>query len=348
MSEPLSSVDWKLNELLAADRRAREYAQQSGQREMVAQKPFAPWEPRALDAGSADQSQQVTDTEADPQSVDGEHDQGNSPGGQDHEPLEPAPEPEPDFDAMLADARSAGERSGYARASEELAQQHQQQREQLQQLVAAINNTQVDLTDYVDFVRDLAAVIAEHVVRQELLSSSERMRDLVQSAVNRLTPDSAAELEIRANQRTLDSLTEALAGLDLQPALHHDESLGDGDFHFKLAATEGAEVVADKIRSVVDSLFCAEQQPQQDAADCQVSGSAVDSAGDSATETHAEPADEPATDRQDSQPSVQELLPANREQPQSDSPGYGMTDEAEDAELQWSEDDSADPDGEQG
>ncbi len=43
LSEPLSSVDWKLNELLAADRRAREYAQHSGQlEEMTEQKPFAP------------------------------------------------------------------------------------------------------------------------------------------------------------------------------------------------------------------------------------------------------------------------------------------------------------------
>lgn len=336
LSEPLSSVDWKLNELLAADRRAREYAQHSGQQEMTEQKPFAPWEPRALNADIADHSQDKVDAEADPLVAEGEPEPADQPDDQDHEHFGP----EPDFDAMLADARSAGERSGYARASEELAQDREQQREQIQQLVSAIGQAQVDLTDYVEFVRELATAIAEHVLRQELLCSSERMRDLVRSAVGRLASDSVAKLEIRANQRTLDSLVEALAGLDTQPALHRDESLGDGDFHFKMASTEGAEIVADKINSAVTSLFAAAEVPQQRS----ISDAASETTIDSTTETASESATEYAAETRESQPEGQELLPADRNQPHPVSPDAGTDNGTTEIDAQWPDSDSADTD----
>jgi hypothetical protein len=258
LSDSLSRVDWKLNQLLAADRRAREYARQSGQSGSQPDRRFAPWAPRELEAGQTglvepEAGQELSgDTAAEP---------NNDPEKLSNESTVAVeePDPEPDIDALLAEARAAGERSGYARAMTELEGEQQQQREQLQQLVTAVGEARIDLTDYVSFVRELATVLAEKVTREELSCSVDRMQVLVQSALQRLEVATDSEVQIFANGRTLQILREALDGIQTRPVLRTDEQLGDGDFHFKMAATEGYELIAEKIRDVVTDLFGADQ-----------------------------------------------------------------------------------------
>lgn len=261
LSESLSKVDWKLNDLLVADRRAREYARQSGHPESPAENQFAPWAPRDLDAEQKADERDLAESTSDMDQPPS--DSVASAAAEDEEAQQETDAAAPDIEALVANARAAGESSGYARASAELEDEIKQQRGELQQLIDAISSTRVDLGVYVDFVRELAMLLAERVVREELLGSQEKLQKLVEQAIERLGAAVNSKVEIFVNARTLEVLRNASISEQAIAALHEDRHLGDGDFRFKIGATESVESVHDSIRNIVSALFDGAQYPPQ-------------------------------------------------------------------------------------
>ena len=253
LSKPQTKIDWKLNELLAADRRAREYARQSGQPGLPAADSFAPWSPLQLDIEQPGPvTRDIDASQEEPEAHSGiEEASSTDPVDTEQEPVAA----DPDIETLVANARAAGESSGYARAMAELEQGYAQQRQELQSVLEAISSAQVDLGTYVDFTRELAVLLAEQVVRAELVLSADKIRKLVEDAIARLGPDTESEIEIRANARTLEVLRRAVMDEEAMPTLLEDRHLGDGDFVFRMRDTEGIESVSEKIRKLASALF---------------------------------------------------------------------------------------------
>ena len=253
MSKPQTKIDWKLNELLAADRRAREYARQSGQPGLPAADSFAPWSPLQLDLEQPDPETREFDASQEELEAHSAEEEASSTDRVDAE-QEPE-EADPDIETLVANARAAGESSGYARAMAELEQGYAQQRQELQSVLEAISSARVDLGTYVDFTRELAVLLAKQVVRAELVHSADKIKKLVEDAIARLGPDTESEIEIRANARTLEVLRQAVLDEEAMPTLLEDRHLGDGDFVFRMGDTEGVESVSEKIRKLASALF---------------------------------------------------------------------------------------------
>jgi len=253
LSKPQTKIDWKLNELLAADRRAREYARQSGQPGLPAADSFAPWSPLQLDIEQPDPETREFDASQEEPEAHSAVEEASSTDRVDAE-QEPE-EADPDLETLVANARAAGESSGYARAMAELEQGYAQQRQELQSVLEAISSARVDLGTYVDFTRELAVLLAEQVVRAELVHSADKIKKLVEDAIARLGPDTESEIEIRANARTLEVLRQAVLDEEAMPTLLEDRHLGDGDFVFRMGDTEGIESVSEKIRKLASALF---------------------------------------------------------------------------------------------
>lgn len=253
LSKPQTKIDWKLNELLAADRRAREYARQSGQPGLTAADSFAPWSPLQLDIEQPGPvTRDIDASQEEPEAHSGiEEASSTDRVDTEQEPVAA----DPDIETLVANARAAGESSGYARAMAELEQGYAQQRQELQSVLEAISSARVDLGTYVDFTRELAVLLAEQVVRAELVHSADKIRKLVEDAIARLGPDTESEIEIRANARTLEVLRQAVMDEEAMPTLLEDRHLGDGDFVFRMGDTEGVESVSEKIRKLASALF---------------------------------------------------------------------------------------------
>ncbi len=253
LSKPQTKIDWKLNELLAADRRAREYARQSGQPGLPAADSFAPWSPLQLDIEQpAPVTRDIDASQEEPEANSAEEEASSTDRvDAEREPVAA----DPDIETLVANARAAGESSGYSRAMAELEQGYAQQRQELQSVLEAISSARVDLGTYVDFTRELAVLLAEQVVRAELVHSADKIRRLVEDAITRLGPDTESEIEIRANARTLEVLRQAVMDEETMPTLLEDRHLGDGDFVFRMGDTEGVESVSEKIRKLASALF---------------------------------------------------------------------------------------------
>lgn len=244
-------VEWKLNALLLADKKAKAYAQHPLDRSSQAGSVFAPWQPRQVIKPPA-----LPDPAA--------------------EALEP--EPGPDADETVV-ALQAGDAAVQAQLQEELSQL-QQQLEQvnktryqeglakgraeasatlaselaaLKSLVENLEAVHIDLGPFIGYVEQLALQLARAVVRQLVLHDEHYYLDLVRQGIGVLSVSQRQNVQLFLNPQDLELVRSALDTIRPPLVLHGDAGLERGDLRLVSGQTEIEENVALKL----DAAFAA-------------------------------------------------------------------------------------------
>ncbi len=251
MSETNSpKVEWKLNALLLADRKAKAYAQHPLDHQSQAREVFAPWQPR-----------HVVKPQASP-----------APAA---EPTEPTPGPDvaaapelhavdPDAVALLqSEVRSLQEQledvgrsrfeDGFAKGKAEANTSLSSELAALKSLVTNLESVHIDLAPFVGYVEQLALQLARAVIRQLALYDERYYLDLIRQGIVLLNVAQRQEVQLFLNPVDLELVRSALETIRPPLVLHGDPNLERGDLRLASGQTEIEENIALKI----DTAFAA-------------------------------------------------------------------------------------------
>ena len=186
MSDPLSSVSWRLNELLKAGRKARAFAKSPwGDSDSSPEIPlFSPMQPKTLDTlpeGAREtEAIDLHEEETEPHEELTEHDEAES---------EEAPQPVPPqyTEEALQLAKQEADAIGYKRGLEEGSNQWRETRETFLTLVDMFRSAQSNTADFYAPLKQLSLHLAEELVRGELTLST--------TAIDRLIKESLKDIE---------------------------------------------------------------------------------------------------------------------------------------------------------
>ena len=185
MSDPLSSVSWRLNELLKAGKKARAFAKSPwGDSESSPEvPPFAPMQPKTLDT-LPDGARETESIDLDKED-DGELEvETLAPEVEEPEALEQPVLPQ-FSEEDLEQARQEADAQGYQRGLDEGNNQWREAREAFLTLVDMFRSAQSNTDDFYTPLKQLSIHLAEELVRGELTLSPAAVERLVKEALKR-------------------------------------------------------------------------------------------------------------------------------------------------------------------
>lgn len=238
-------VEWKLNALLLADRKAKAYARHPLNRSSQADGFFAPWQPRQV--GKL-QSLPVTSAELvepEPGPVAAEKKVELHIGdpaaearlqvelGQLREQLEQVTR------TRYQEGLAIGRAEATATLATELAA--------LKSLVENLESVHIDLGPFIGYVEQLALQLARAVVRQLVLHDEHYYLDLVRLGIGVFNVSQRQDVQLFLNPMDLELVRSALETIRPPLVLHGDAGLERGDLRLVSGQTEIEENVAFKL-----------------------------------------------------------------------------------------------------
>jgi flagellar biosynthesis/type III secretory pathway protein FliH len=240
-----AKVEWKLNALLLADRKAKAYAQHPLDRQSATREVFAPWQPRHV---------------VKPQSL-------SAPVT---ESFEPVPEPDAHETAVelytgdpaaeerlraelgmlqqqLEQVTSSRYQEGLTKGRAEATAALEGELAALKALVQNLESIQIDLGPFIGYVEQLALQLARAVVRQLVLHDEHYYLDLVRQGIGVLGVSQRQEVKLFLNPQDLELVRSAIEAIRPPLVLHGDAGLERGDLRLVSGQTEIEESVAFKL-----------------------------------------------------------------------------------------------------
>ena len=256
-----SSVSWRLNDLLTADRKAKEFAAAgwSG----VGQIPstvsaFTQWSPTVVDVGELT-GEELTDTleEVDNEDISPDLHQEteellSEPDNQNPEECDDSSrEEEEAAESFAAEALDQAKREaydeGYSKGRNVAEQEYKKSKEQLDALITSLRAAQQDMTAFYQPMKKLSLHLAQQLVRGELTLSS--------SAIERLTKGALDDLEYQGEGPIIvylhpadrdhfgDELYEDFTSLELRV----DRSLSQGSVKISVDDTAIEDLIEQRL-----------------------------------------------------------------------------------------------------
>jgi flagellar biosynthesis/type III secretory pathway protein FliH len=250
LSEPNPpKVEWKLNALLLADRKAKAYAQHPLGRQSQPREVFAPWQPRqvvnpqSLPAPAAEPAESTAGPEAEApelQTVD--------------------PEAVARLQSEVSALQQQLEHMSKSRFQEGLAKGKSDANESLaselaalKSLVVNLESVHIDLAPFIGYVEQLALQLARAVVRQLVLHDEHYYLDLIRQGIAVFNVAQRQDVQLFLNPLDLELVRSALETIRPPLVLLDDASLERGDLRLVSGQTEIDENVAFKL----DTAFAA-------------------------------------------------------------------------------------------
>lgn len=244
-------VEWKLNALLLADRKAKAYAQHPLDRPSQARDVFAPWQPRqvikpqSLSAPAVESCEAVPAPVADETAVELETDDTAA-----EERLKAQLNL---LQQQLEQVSRARYQEGLAKGKAEASATLAGELAALKSLVENLESVHIDLGPFIGYVEQLALQLARAVVRQLVLHDENYYLDLVRQGIGVLNVSQRQNVQLFLNPLDVELVRSVLDTIRPPLLLHGDAGLERGDLRLVSGQTEIEENIALKL----DAAFAA-------------------------------------------------------------------------------------------
>lgn len=255
MSDSLSSVSWRLNELLKAGKKARAFAKSPwGESESSMEfTPFSPMQPKTLDT--------LPDGARETESIDLNEDQDGD--AQEELMQQEAVEPEeavqpvlPQFsEEDLEQAKQEADAQGYQRGLDEGNNQWREAREAFLTLVDMFRSAQSNTEDFYKPLKRLSVRLAEELVRGELTLSSAAIERLVKDALKDIEQQGEGPIVIYLNPQDLEHFSLKLDDQHGNIDLRADQQLSKGSLRVNMDDSAIEDFIEKRLQSLTESLL---------------------------------------------------------------------------------------------
>lgn len=255
MSDPLSSVSWRLNELLKAGKKARAFAKSPwGDSESSPEvPPFAPMQPKTLDT-LPDGARETESIDLDKED-DGELEEETlAPEAEEPEALEQPVLPQFSEEA-LEQARQEADAQGYQRGLDEGNNQWREAREAFLTLVDMFRSAQSNTDDFYAPLKQLSIHLAEELVRGELTLSPAAVERLVKEALKDIEQQGEGPIVIYLNPQDLQHFTLTLEDQHGNIDLRADQQLSRGSLRVNMDDSAIEDFIEKRLQSLTESLL---------------------------------------------------------------------------------------------
>jgi flagellar biosynthesis/type III secretory pathway protein FliH len=255
LSDPLSSVSWRLNELLKAGKKARAFAKSPwGQSEQPSEvPPFSPLQPKSLDT--------LPEGARETESLDLHEEEQAQPGEdvteQEIPEAQDTPPPVlPQFSQEAMDeAQRVADAKGYERGLEEGNNQWREAREAFLSLVDMFRSAQANTDDFYAPLKQLSLHLAEELVRGELALSSTAVERLVKGILKDLQQQGEGPLIIYLNPLDLEHFSLSLDDQQANIELRADQQLSRGSVRVNMDDSAVEDLIEHRLETLTDSLL---------------------------------------------------------------------------------------------
>ena len=245
LSNEKSSVSWRLNDLLAADKKAKDFAAVSwtNQSSSTGEAVFRRWEPQEINPvvtaeeieapGESDKTLEKT--------VD--------------KTVEDEPDPMVVSMAVFNQAKQGSFEDGHARGFEEAELKWKSARDSFLEITQSIYQEQQKATTFFEPLKTLSLHLAQQLVRGELSISSDAIERLIRGVLEEVQEKGPSSIVITLNPDDLgkvrSNLAEDLAYLDLRP----NDSLSQGSVVLSVNSGAIEDLIEHRLEALSESLF---------------------------------------------------------------------------------------------
>ena len=255
MSDPLSSISWRLNELLKAGKKARAFAKSPWGLSKASSDtpPFSPMQPRSLDA--------LPEGARETESLD-LHEEEETELQEEvlaDETREPDEVPQPELpqysEEAMEQAKQEADAEGYQRGLAEGNDQWREAREAFLALVDMFRSAQANTDDFYAPLKQLSLHLAEELVRGELTLSSTAVERLVKEVLKDIEQQGEGPIVIYLNPVDLEQFTLKLDDQQGNIDLRADQQLSRGSIKINMDDSAVEDLIENRLQALTDSLL---------------------------------------------------------------------------------------------
>jgi len=281
-----ADVSWRLNDLLVAGQKARylatKVADSSGQAGSEPAGEFSLWAPRVIQLIEREQ----TLAEADDLSGSKEETEGND------EAVER--KSREDLEAQLALAEQELEKSlvesyesGRVAGEKQVTERVQQHEAALLAIIAGMQKSQGNMSDFFEPLTRLALHLAEELVRGELTLSNTAIERLVKSAIDSIELSGEGPIVASLNAADIEMLDQEFKERYAHVEFVKDHHLAPGSVRVTMDATSIEDFVEERLQELADQVLGLGQNRVQRAAERGRKSAPVEIDGGSVADEHA-------------------------------------------------------------
>jgi flagellar biosynthesis/type III secretory pathway protein FliH len=263
-----TSVSWRLNDLLTADRKAKEFAAagwNDGEQSAQVAASFEQFSPTVIDIEDVNQEDFVEELEEDFTPDDNEplEDLPVAPEG----PIDAAPvsgatnerEAEEAAAAYAEEALQQAKReahdAGYEKGRAESEAHYQKSKDALDQLVASLRVAQSDMSEFYQPLKKLALHLAEQLVRGELSLSSSAIERIAKAALDDVESQGEGPILIYLHPADRDQFGEELYDEFSTIELRSDRTLSQGSVKISIDDTAIEDLIEQRMDRLAEQVL---------------------------------------------------------------------------------------------
>ena len=241
MSKIDSKIHWRLNDLLRAGKKAKDFAAVSwaSPSELISNQ-FVPWQP--LDV--------IKDEDHNPLDSAQTFEGGSEKIAGDEEISLSEIEKTPIFMAAIAKAKEKAFSDGFSKGNEEAETKHHNAIKAIQNLIGSLQSKQNNMEEFYDPLKKLALHIAKELVRGELSSSEDAIHRLASQALEDIEGKGAGDIVITLHPIDEKRLRENLDKIPLAAEIRGDTQMIQGS----VRVTMGDSTIEDFIDHRLDAI----------------------------------------------------------------------------------------------
>lgn len=256
-----SSVSWRLNDLLTADRKAKEFAA-AGWSD-IGQAPstvsaFTQWSPTVVDVGELtgeeliDTLEEVDNDDISPDLHQETEELLSEPDNQKPEECDDSSrEEEEAAESFAAEALDQAKREaydeGYSKGRNVAEQEYKKSKEQLDALITSIRAAQQDMTAFYQPMKKLSLHLAQQLVRGELTLSSSAIERLTKGALDDLEYQGEGPIIVYLHPADRDNFGDELYEDFTSLELRVDRSLSQGSVKISVDDTAIEDLIEQRL-----------------------------------------------------------------------------------------------------
>jgi len=243
LSESDPKIHWRLNDLLRAGQKAKEFAAVSwSSSNESSDSSFIHWQPSNIsdpDSLTADKAPDLDRAEESiaelPELISQDQIDQNSA-----------------IQAAISQARKEAFDAGFSDGSDTVDTKYEALRQELQNFITSLEVYQSDVQSFYDPLKKLAIHIAEQIVRGELTLSSTAIEHLVQKALGDIEHQGIDNIVVTLNPKDADAFIKSLND---GPEVRADPELSRGSVKVTMGDAAIEDLIEHRIKGIADSIF---------------------------------------------------------------------------------------------
>ncbi len=264
-----TSVSWRLNDLLTADKKAKEFAAagwNDGEQVAQVEAAFEQFSPTVVDLEDLRQEEFVEELEEEviadendsledipPVTTEGPMD--SSPVSDERQARELQEAAAVYAEEALQQAKREAHDAGYEKGRAESEAHYQKSKDNLDQLVASLRTAQSDMTEFYQPLKKLALHLAEQLVRGELSLSSSAIERIAKAALDDVESQGEGPILIYLHPADRDQFGDELYDEFSTIELRSDRTLSQGSVKISIDDTAIEDLIEQRMDKLAEQVL---------------------------------------------------------------------------------------------